>query len=190
MKRLARIKAEHLLTRYGLTKALDFYDRKAAAHPLYTKDFALSVVLTSHAMLNIEQGPQVDINLLLSSLFLRMPTSADYNFQHTVDATRNFCKLNPNVGNSERVVSYILDQETAMRPVTELGTVLHDAEILTFLVQPPSAIIEFVRVKTGHDVESSRMFLERIAVHQTMYTPLGRAMLRDLSASILVDLRA
>ncbi|ARW58853.1 hypothetical protein HOS33_gp213 [Erwinia phage vB_EamM_Y3] len=190
MQRLARIKAEHLLMNQGLRKALDFYDRHAAAHTLYTRDFALNVVLTSHAMLNIESGPQVDINLLLASLFLRLPTSSDYNFKHTVDVTRSFFKQNPITGNGERVLAYILDQETEMRPVTDMGSVLHDAEILTFLIQPPSSIIEYVRGKTGHDVESSRLFLERIVVSQVMYTSLGRSMLRDLSASILIDLRS
>lgn len=190
MERLARVKAEHLLARHGLKRALDFFDRTAAAHPLYNRNFALDVVLTSHAMLNIEHGPQVDINLLLASLFLRLPVSSDYNFKEAVGATKKFFRQNPTIANEERVISYIQDQETELRPVTELGNVLHDAEILTFLIQPPSAIIEFVRVKTGHDVESSRMFLERIAVNQTMYTPLGRDMLRDLSASILINLRA
>ena len=72
----------------------------------------------------------------------------------------------------------------------DIQQILHDAEILTFLIQPPSSIIEYVRGKTGHDVESSRLFLERIVVSQVMYTSLGRSMLRDLSASILIDLRS
>lgn len=190
MFRLTRIKAEHLLKRQGLHQALDYFDQTANSHPLYTRDFSLNVVLTSHAMLNIEQGPQLEINLLLASLFLRMPTSSDYDFMHTVSAARKFFKLHRNIGNEDRVISYILDQETEMKPVTEMGSVLHDSEILTFLIQPPSAIIEFVRQKTGQDVISSRLFLERIVVSQVMYTPLGRDILRDLSASILVDLRA
>ncbi len=190
MQRLARVKAEHLLSRHGLKKALDYFDRTAAAHPLYTRDFALGVVLTSHAMLNIERGPQLEINLLLASLFLRMPTHEEYDFQDTVSSVRTFFRLYPGVGNEDRVISYILDQETELRPVTEMGNVLHDAEILTFLIQPPSAMIEFVRVKTGHDVLAVKMFLERIVVSQAMFTPLGRDMLRDLSASILLDLRA
>lgn len=191
MQRLARVKAEHLLSRQGCKAALDFFDRTATTHPLYTRDYALDVVLTAHAMLNIERGPKLEINLLLAALFLRMPTLYnDYNFHSSVDAARSFFRHHPIVGNQERVVAYILDQETEMRPVTEMGSVLHDAEILTFLIQPPSAIIEFVRGKTGHDVNSTKMFLERIVVTQAMYTPLGREMLRDLSASILVDLRA
>ncbi|QZE57424.1 hypothetical protein MPK71_gp215 [Erwinia phage pEa_SNUABM_1] len=190
MQRLSRIKAEHLLNRQGLRQALDYFDQTATSHPLYTRDFSLNVVLTSHAMLNIEQGPKLEINLLLASLFLRMPTSSDYDFMQTVSAARRFFKTHRNIGNEDRVISYILDQETEMRPVTEMGNVLHDAEILTFLIQPPSSIIDFVQQKTGRDVISSRLFLERIVVAQTMYTPLGRDMLRDLSASILVDLRA
>lgn len=191
MHRLSRVKAEHLLSRQGLRTALDYFDKTATSHPLYTRDFALNVVLTSHAMLNIERGPQLEINLLLASLFLRMPTvDGDYDFPKTVDAARNFFKQYPDVGTEDRVISYILDQETDMKPVTDMGNVLHDAEILTFLIQPPTSIIDYVRRKTGKDVISSRMFLERIAVSQAMFTPLGRDMLRDLSASILVDLRA
>ncbi|QZE58776.1 hypothetical protein pEaSNUABM28_00219 [Erwinia phage pEa_SNUABM_28] len=190
MQRLSRIKAEHLLIRQGLRQALDYFDQTATSHPLYTRDFSLNVVLTAHAMLNIEQGPQLEINLLLASLFLRMPTRPEYDFMHTVEAVRRFFKRYPNIGNADRVISYILDQETEMRPVTAMGNVLHDAEILTFLIQPPSSIIEFVQQKLGRDVIGSRLFLERIVVSQTMYTSLGRDMLRDLSASILVDLRA
>ena len=191
MQRLARIKAEHLLSRQGLRIALAYFDRTATSHPLYTRDFALNVVLTAHAMINIERGPLLDINLLLASLFLRMPTvEGDYDFPSTVQAVRNFFRDNPDTGSEDRVISYILDQETDLKPVTDMGDILHDAEILTFLIQPPASIIEFVRRKTGKDVISSRMFLERIAVSQKMFTPLGREMLRDLSASILVDLRA
>ncbi|QYW03174.1 hypothetical protein pEaSNUABM13_00215 [Erwinia phage pEa_SNUABM_13] len=191
MQRLARVKAEHLLSRHGLRTALDYFDRTVASHPLYTRDYALDVVLTAHAMLNIERGPQVEINLLLAALFLRMPTADDeYDFKLMVESARAFFKHNPKTGNEERVIRYILDQETELKPITDMGSVLHDAEILTFLIQPAPSIIEFVRKRTGHDVHSSKQFLERIAVHQIMYTPLGREMLRDLSGSILVDLRA
>ncbi len=190
MQRLARVKAEHLLNRHGLRQALSYFDRTSAPHPLYTRDFALDVVLTSHSMLNIEHGPRLDLNLLMASLFLRMPTGNDYVFQNTITATHNFFRHHETDCEEDRVVSFILDQETELKPVTEMGCVLHDAEILTFLIQPPASIIEFVRTRTGHDVEGSRMFLERIVVAQTMHTTLGRDMLRDLSASILVDLRA
>lgn len=191
MHRLTVIKAEHLLSRSGLRCALDYYDRTAAHHTIYSRNFALNVVLTSHLLLNIERGPQVEINLLLASLFLRMTTTEEkYTFAHTVNAARNFFRQHPDVGSEERVLSYIYDQETQMQPVTDMGNILHDAEILTFLIQPAPAIIEFVKNRTGHDVLTSRLFLERIVVSQAMYTPLGRDILRDLSASILVDLRA
>lgn len=192
MNRINVVKAEQLLNRAGLGAALDHFDRFNRPHSIYTRDYSLNVVSLVYDLSLLADIKNVSNDLLISALFLRLVANTDdYNIKHVLNSAKVFLGQNSRHMrlNSQKVLSYLSDQETNFPPLTSPAMTLHDAEILTFLMQPATNVVAFVSNRTGLSKSEATANLVALAVKQRMYTRMGRLMLQSVGPDVVLNLQ-
>ncbi|WOL24455.1 hypothetical protein fHeYen902_109c [Yersinia phage fHe-Yen9-02] len=186
MSNINVVRAEHLLNNAGLTSALDHFERFNRQHPLYTRNYSLNIVSLVHDISLLTASKVISNDLLVSALFLRMVCNVnDYQIKQALSSANVFLGAHTVRLNPAKVISYMADQETNFAPLSNPGMTLHDAEVLTFLQQPASVIVDYAQKRTGRTRDDTISSLTQIAMSQRMYTRMGRLMLNAIGPDVI-----